>query len=184
MKALDIIERLKVELRVSNERQLAQRLGIPIPTVYEWKRMGRIPPGGIARIAVSIGRSVEWVRTGQPSALEAASRLARELDRVEEVPTYLRAPSRQMERFVRIMEGFPVMDQQAMGLLAAVAEYIKEGTHPERDTIRRLLRGLKASPEVRAHLVGQLKLIDRLIDAEQPPREDKAADPPPRAKAG
>lgn len=181
--AIEIIDRLKNTLRAGSDSELARRLGVPQTTVSAWRQRGRIPPGAIARIAVAIGRSVEWIRTGQPSALETATALAKGLESLEGVPAHQRVTSRQMEHFAQVMEDFPVMDRQAVGLLAAVAQYIKEGSGQERETIRRLLRGLRASPDVRTHLIGQLKLIDRLIEAEQPPREDEAADPPSRAQA-
>lgn len=178
MQSVEILDRLKVACGVDSDLSLANRLNIPQGTIAKWRKRGRIPPGGIARIAVAIGRSVEWVRTGTPSRLEMATEAARV---AEGMSQYIVRDTEQIRKIEEIAEG--LLTSGGVDLLMELAAYIKDAPRQERDTIRRLLRGLKASPEVRSHLIGQLKLIDRLIDAEQPPREDKAADPPARAKA-
>lgn len=143
MKTTDIIERLKVELRVSNERQLAQRLGIPVPTVYEWKRRGRIPPGGLARIAVAIGRSVEWVRTGQPSALEIATETARVVEATPGASERATGPALRMKPLIEAFEGFPLGSVKALDTVIEVVRYIKDAGPEERELISMLLAILR-----------------------------------------
>lgn len=181
--AIEIIDRLKNTLRAGSDSELARRLGVPQTTVSAWRQRGRIPPGAIARIAVAIGRSVEWVKTGSLSQIEAATRVAEELDSTQGIPLELRQRISWLKPLAEAVESFQDADADAIELLVTLLPYIRMATHVERETIRRLLRGLRASPEVRTHLVGQLKLIERLIEAEQPPREDEIADPPSRAKA-
>lgn len=160
MEVPEIIERLRCELRVPNERQLARRLEIPLTTLRGWKERGRIPPGAIARIAVAVGRSVEWVRTGQPSRLELATEAARLAEGMPQIQDVERI--RQIEELAE-----RVLLSGGVDLMVEVLNYIIDAPRQERDTIRRLIRGLKASPEVRTHLVGQLKLIEKLVQAEK-----------------
>jgi len=152
-----------------------------MPTLANWKKRGRIPAGGVARIAVAIGRSVEWVRTGLPSALEIATDTAKAVEAAGSPESSVGAAFR-VTSFAGAMEDL-LGDAKAVDLLIEVARYIKDAKREDRDTIRRLLEGLQAGSDVRTHLIGQLRLIDKLVQAEKGAAPDEAEDSPPRAKA-
>jgi hypothetical protein len=184
MEPLDIIERLKVKAGAFNEKQLAERLGLPVSTLYAWIKRGRIPPGGIARIAVAIGRSVEWVRTGQPSPLEAATQVAEALEATEGLPPALRQQIGRLEPLTRAVEGFLDADFGAIDLLIALMPYIKDAPREERETLRRVVEGLQSGGrDVRTHLITQLKLIVELIERRKADERGRSADDPPDCAA-
>lgn len=163
VRAADVLDRLQAELRVPSDLALAHRLGLRQSTVASWRQRGRITAGGIARIATAIGRSVEWVRTGaEPSQAPAA---------VGE-PGASHAPG----RLLRVL-----LDPDLTAIVSAW-----EGLEfEERQTVLRVVGGLQSgSAEVRHHLVGQLKLIDELLQSRRRDRQARAKKgAPPRAKA-
>lgn len=121
--------------------------------------------GVMLEISKKVGRSLEWIATGQ-----------------EEVTQKIAVAGQKVKAAQEEFGQLP-LSISTLTVTQEFLSYIKDASREERETIRRLLRGLKASPDVRTHLIGQLKLIDRLIEQEQAPREDEAADPPSRAQA-
>lgn len=159
----EIIGRLKRLLGVKGDAALARALDLPQPTLANWKSRGSISVGAMARIATKVGRSIEWIATGREQTTQAIAALGQQAKRLQD--GVLEVP-------------FPAFDVTEQFLC-----YIKDAPPEERETILRLLRGLRASQEVRDHLVGQLKLIERLVEQEGRPCEGEADVPPSCAKA-
>lgn len=176
---IEILDRLKASLDVHSDLALAKRLGIPQGTLAKWRARGRIPPGGVARIAVAVGRSVDWVLTGQPSPLEAATETARAIEAIGGLSEQAAALTGRMKPVVDALgDNFPWGDIKAVDLLVEVARYIKDAPRTDRETIRRLVEGLRAGADVRIHLITQLKLIERLVEAEKGAAPEEAEEGP------
>lgn len=155
-------ERLAAQIGWKKKGEFARALGIQ-PVQLSRYLKGQVPDlKTLLKLAEATGKSVEWLVTGE------------EAQATHGVVTTFQPGSTVQSTMFRVLLDPDLTD--------IVASWERLGAE-ERKTIRRLIRGLKASPEVRTHLVGQLKLIDRLIEAEQPASAGETASPPARAKA-
>jgi len=181
-----IFARLCEALGVDSQVALADALGIRQSNVSDAVRSGSIPELWLYKVAETTGRRVEWLRTGRGPALKDA--LLQELiTRTESLKTYTDDPQRwatergaisgmisDVEKVVRLAERATVMAE-------SVAEYAPPGVddsgldEDERETVRRLIAAFRSgNPQVRAHLIGQLRLIDELVQAQRDERTSRA----------
>ena len=153
---VEILDILKDKFGVRSDLALAKQLGIPQGTVAKWRKRGSISVGGAARIANVLRVSLQ--------------------DLLEEPP----APMMVSE--ARAVYG--TADTDTRILIDDLVAYIKDAGRVERETVRRLVEGLQAGPEVRTHLIGQLKLIEKLVQTEkEAARGHGEEDPPIRSQA-
>jgi transcriptional regulator with XRE-family HTH domain len=162
--AVEIIERLKGLVNAKSDFELSKKLAIPQTTISNW-RIGRSQPsvGTILGIATKVGKSIEWIATGQEQMTQAIEEKSLQIHRVQ--------------------EELGKVPFSALDATEEFLRYIKDAKREERETIRRLLKGLGAGSDVRIHLITQLKLIERLVEAEKGAPPGEAEDTPPRAKA-
>lgn len=177
MEVPEILGRVRAVLGAPSDLALAKQLGLPQRTVSGWRVRGSIPFKRIEQLAQLTGRSVNWVLTGKESeaSIDELKEILSSLTKwtAAHAPRDVHAPWSDIvaELYMR----FPWGNETARALGLACLTYIKEATPEEHETIRRLLAGLRASKEVRDHLVGQLKLIEKLVEQEHKGGRSEAA---------
>jgi transcriptional regulator with XRE-family HTH domain len=180
MKAAEIIDLLRLKLGVRSDLALAKRLDIPQGTVAKWRKSGSISAGAAARIAVALGQTLEEI-VKQERARGAVTQAVQDLEavyRAGQVGAQLVASHDRLDALVKTMP-FNLIEPTEQ-LLA----YMRSARVEDVQTITRLLAGLQAGADVRNHLIGQLKLIEELVQAKKGVPPGETEDAPPRAKAG
>ncbi|MBI2882883.1 MAG: helix-turn-helix domain-containing protein [Candidatus Methylomirabilis oxyfera] len=210
MDVASIIDRLKTAIGATSDSDLARRLSIPQATLAKWKTRGVIPQKRIELLAAKIGCSPDWLLTGQESEDTALWELRQTLDALSEIitkhPELKTRASRIYSGMVDAihdaqMESYCLLDRDISGPARPgdeeipavlqwvqwnrrVAQFLNSASPEERNTVQRLIAGLRASSDVRNHLIGQLRLIEELVQAKKGAAPGEAKDPTPHAKAG
>lgn len=185
------IDRLVLAIEGTTFADLARFLDVSPPAINAALRKKQIPELWLYKVAEKTGRRVEWLRTGHGPELESAV-LQELLDRVKNLkvpPADIGKPNREMGELsaaVREMEGIVRIAEQVTAYPLTPAPALSPGLDAsglddeERATVQRLVDALKAGdPQIRSHLIGQLRLIDELVQAKRsarPPRAKTASD--------
>lgn len=164
--AIDIINRLMRSVGVTTKVALADKLGVRPSGVTNAIRLKEIPEAWLYKVGYLTGRNVEWLRTGRGE--ELAGHLA------EGRSTY------------QILPPGPRHD-----LAVQLDRYLLSAPQEEADSLQRLLHTLTdAAPDTRQHIIGQLKLLERMTAAEKElaklsrlKRGEGAQQPPPAGQA-
>jgi excisionase family DNA binding protein len=66
---------MQIEKRLLNIKELAHYISMPVPTIYTYVSMGKIPPDCIVRIGRALrfekAAMDEWVSSGAPQSAQA-----------------------------------------------------------------------------------------------------------------
>lgn len=175
---IEVIGRIKLCLAVETDQELAAALGFHQTAISKWKKQGEIPVRTFIKIAKKLGKTTRWLLTGEESRGSQVTGLKEVLADLDQwLDTYTAgAPDAAWGTLLaHLFAQFPFSDRAARDLLMACLGYIKEASLEERETIRRLLAGLRSGGKVRQHLIGQLELIERLVEQEHKGGRDEPA---------
>lgn len=141
MQPRKIIDRFMESLELSTQSSLAALLDVAPQRINEAIRRGKIPDAWLYKVAYLTGRDVDWLRTGEGSEFKEGA-----VARCQQLPP---GPRR--------------------AILSQIEQYLVQAPDDELSSVQRLIEALnRAAPDVRSHLVNQLKVIERLnqYDAE------------------
>lgn len=179
-KITDVISRLMRATGASTQAGLADWLGTRQPSVARAIAQREIPELWFYKVAEKTGRTVEWLKTGHGPELKDA--LVQELiARTESLKSYTDDPQRwgkargntarlisDLEMLVHLAERASIAAEPARPWPEPPRGHEAGLSEEDHETIARLVAALRSGDQqIRTHLIGQLRLIDELIQAKR-----------------